>query len=95
MFETSEIVGLAVALIMLPAIALARRRVSVLAGRVAFLIAYLSVVAALTFTVVEGIPGLPGEWLNAAEHLSYAVAGIAFCLATWKVRGAVLEEAAR
>jgi hypothetical protein len=77
MLQPSEVVGLAVALLLLPII-FTSSRTAWAPLRTLILASMLSIVAGNVFTIVEGFIWF--DVFNVLEHASYAVAGI-FALA--------------
>jgi hypothetical protein len=90
--QLSELVNLTVGLVVLPLLVVMVRRVLLITVRVEWLVAYLAVLASYTFTVIEGVGGVPGEWFNVLEHLSLLVAGAAFLVAVVRLRALIRSE---
>jgi len=87
MFQESELVNLALALVALCILIPLRKREGC-HPNAAYLVGFCFVVAALFFTVVEGV--FWHSFFNVLEHLCYAASGLSFVFA---LRGEMREEA--
>lgn len=87
--QVSEIVDLGLAVAVLPLFVTIMKRTRDPGGRMWLTIGYALVLAANTFTILEGVGGSVGEWLNLAEHVSLALAGAAFLLSLVATRDAM------
>ncbi len=87
MYQTTELVSLAVAIALTPLLAVAVWRTTSGAGMMALVVGYAALVAARVLTVAEGRPdGSVDEWLDLLEHASILLAGLALCFAAWRFR---------
>ncbi|MBU0514568.1 MAG: hypothetical protein KJ621_07315 [Proteobacteria bacterium] len=82
MFQASELMTLILGLIGLVVVwhllrCLPRATIRLFKG------AYLALLGGYVFTVVEGV--WLADFFNLLEHLGYAVAGLAFALACWRL----------
>jgi hypothetical protein len=78
-FQESEIVDLLMVIFLTPIMAVSARSIH-LAGKRWFVAGYLAIAFGYVFTIVEGFIG--PVLFNTLEHLSYAVSGACFLVAT-------------
>lgn len=81
--STSELVTLAVGLAALPLLVYVARGSSGHGTNRWAVCAFASILMAYTLTILEGVGGVAGEWLNVFEHLALAFAGIGFAIGAW------------
>lgn len=84
--QLNEVIDLSIVVIVAPLLMLMLSRPPLLSSRNWLLAGYGCIVAAETFTIVEGVGGPAGEWLNLLEHLSLLLAGLAFCMVAARAR---------
>lgn len=92
--QVSEVVDLVLGLAVLPLLVVVAKRTRNPGGRRGLKVGYGLVLAANTFTIIEGVGGPAGEWLNFAEHASLAMAGGAFLWSVLATRDAILGHRA-
>lgn len=95
MYQTSELVELAVVLAMTPMMAAMAGRIRLRAVRDASLVGYAAIAASSVFTVAEHASGRVNELLNFLEHSSVLIAGVAFCVAAFSLRAAARKAGGR
>lgn len=83
--EMSELLVLGLAIALTPLILITLREIA-MPGRGLFAAAYLSIVAAFVFTVLEGIAAY--ELFNVLEHASYALSAVLMAAVAWRERRA-------
>lgn len=84
--QVNEVVDLLVVVIVAPLLVLMLSRPPLLGSRNWLMGGYACIIAAETFTIIEGVGGRPGEWLNLLEHLALLLAGLAFCIVALRAR---------
>ena len=75
MFQTSEVINVALIVLLAPLVLTTVRGVPVPQRRT-FTVALLAMLSGYVFTVLEGLGA--GELFNLVEHVSYALAGVMF-----------------
>lgn len=80
--QVSELVNLTIAIAVLPPMVAVTRRLGHVHASNWPLMAYVAMVTAYVLTILEGIGGTAGEWLNLFEHVAMLASGALFVVAT-------------